>query len=126
MSSNQGHLANQEQLRSYRQYKTKITEETKLKVGDIVQRLSEEVFMVTSVSKCFITMKEMRLPTDPIFICEGGIVGCYEYVYKIDASVLPDSKPRRISKKNMIEYEGYYLSTDLQNIYSIVGRDWLS
>ena len=94
------HLSNQEQLRKYRsQYKTKITEETKLKVGDIVYRLSEDVFMVTSVTKCFITMKYMRPSAPPIFTCEGSIVGCVDYVFKIDTSVLPDTNPSSISKK---------------------------
>ena len=126
MSSNQEeHLSNQEQLRKYRQYKTQITEETKLKVGDIIYKLSEDVFKVTSVGECFITMKEIRPSTAPIFTCYGCIVGCVDYVYKIDANVLPDTKPRRISKKTMINFEGYFLSTDLENIYSITTRDWL-
>jgi hypothetical protein len=126
MSSNQEHLSNQEQLIKYRrQYKTKITEETKLKVGDIVIKLSEDVFMVTSVSKCFITMKYMRPSAAPILTCEGSIVGCVDYVFKIDTGVLPETNPRRISKKKMIECDCYSVSTDLENIYSITTRDWL-
>ena len=128
-SSYQEYLSNQEQLRKYRsqysQYKTKITEETNIKVGDIVYRFSEDVFMVTSVTKCFITMKYMRPSAPPIFACEGGIVGCVDYVFKIDTSVLPDTDPRRISKKKMIEYGGYFLSTDLENIYTFTQTDWL-
>jgi hypothetical protein len=118
--------SNQEPLRKYElEYKTKITEETKLKVGDIVQMGTEYLFKLTSVSKCFVTIENIHdRYTAPIFECDGEIVGVYWKVYKTDANAFEFGLTRRKSRKYLIE-NGFCLRTDLDNIYSVYKCDYL-
>ena len=114
---------NQETIRRYsREWKTPITAETTLKVGDIIQMGRESVYKLTSVSKCFVTMEHLN-DRSTIFECNGSFVGCVVAVYKIDAKSV-DGFTRRKARKYLIEHG--FLRTDLDNIYSVYEHDYLA